>query len=417
MKAAVWLLASSLGASVAAGAALAEDKVQVPMDFFPPVGNARVIPTQKAKQSPAATACANEREAFSPEARLDGCSALIASGRWKGREIAWAYVNRCIIYKAQGLTEKALANCDQAVEQDPQSWFAYQMRGEVFEKLGNPEKALADYDKATEAGGKNVAIFANRGDLLLTKGEYDKAIADYNRAIEINDQSVLAYIGRGGAWVAKGDADSALADFDKVIEIAPDNAIAWYDRGTTYFAKGDNGKAAENLKQALTLNPKNAYAALWRFIALASDGADAKGELQAGAAKISQTAWPWPVVEFFLGAKDATQTLAAASSSDEKCEAQFYVGQERLLKKATDEATPFLRRAIEICPRNFTEYFVAAAEMKKLEPAVAAPKPESEPQTDSAPQSEAAPHADVAPKADAAPKTDAVGDGALRPGQ
>ncbi len=421
MKAVVWLLTTSLGASVAGGAAVAEDKIQVPMDFAPPPGATRLTPIPKQLQSPSATACANTGGTFSAEARIAGCSALIETRKWKGKEIAWAFANRCIVYKAQGLTDKALANCDLAIEQDPQSWFAYQMRAEVFEKKGNPDKALADYDKATRVGGRNAAIFINRGNILLAKGESDKALADYNQAIELNDQSVLARIGRGGAWVAKGDADSALADFSKAIEIAPDHAIAWYDRGTVYFVKGENGKAADDLKQALTLDPKNAYAALWRFIALASDGADAKAELQSSTAKLSQTAWPWPVIEFFLGAKDASQTLAAASNSDERCEAQFYVGQERLLKKATDEATPYLRAAIEICPKSFTEYFVAAAQLKKLEPAApsaaAAPKAESAPQTDAAPKVDAAPKTDAAPKADAAPKTDAAGDGSLRPGQ
>jgi Tfp pilus assembly protein PilF len=422
MKAVVWLLATSLVASVAGGAAMAEDKIQIPMDVYsPPNGAMRLTPLQKQLQSPSATACANSGGTFSAEARLAGCSALIETRKWKGKQIAWAFANRCILYKAQGLTEKALANCDLAIEQDPTSWFAHQMRAEVFEKLGNTEKALADYTMATQVGGRNVAIFVNRGNLLLSMGEYDKAIADYDKAIELKDESVLAHIGRGGAWVAKGDADSALADFNKVIEIAPDNAVAWYDRGTVYFAKGENGKAAENLKQALTLDPKNAYAALWQFIALSSDGADAKAELQAGTVKLSQTAWPWPVIQLFLGAKDAAQTLAAATNSDEKCEAQFYVGQERLLKKATDEATPYLRKAIEICPKNFTEYFIAAAQLKKLDgaapSAAAAPKAESAPQTDAAPKAEAAPQTDVAPKVDAAPKTDAAGDGALRPGQ
>ena len=164
----------------------------------------------------------------------------------------------------------------------------------------------------------------------------------------------------------------ALADFDKAIELTPDNSLAWFNRGSAFFAQGDAAKATENFKQALTLSPTNAYAALWLFIA--SGNANAKSELQAHAARLSQKSWPWPVVQFYLGAKDGAQTIAAASNPGEQCEAQFYVGEERALNKAANEALPYLRKAVEICPKDFGETIQAKSELKKLEAAL--PKPE-----------------------------------------
>jgi lipoprotein NlpI len=238
---------------------------------------------------------------------------------------------------------------------------------------------MADYDKAIEVGARNAAIFINRGDILLASGQPDKAMADFNQAIELNDKSTLAYIGRGGAWVAKGNADAALPDFSKVIELAPKNATAWFDRGAAYFAKGENARAAADFKQVLALDPGNAYAALWLYIARvrAGDGDAGKAELLSNAVKPFRTAWPWPVAQLFLDAKDAKATLAAAKSPGEQCEAQFYLGEDRLLKNARDEALPYLREAAATCPKNFSEYFQALNELK--------------PTADSAPKSEAAP--------------------------
>ncbi|WP_294536496.1 tetratricopeptide repeat protein [uncultured Rhodoblastus sp.] len=404
MKSSAWLSAMTLSAmSLVAlpGGASAQQRLEaqlIPDNFAAPDGAMRLIPIPKQQQSPAASACANAGGTYSAEARLAGCATLIDSGKWKGREIAWAYANRCIVYHAQGETQKAQANCDAAIQQDPGSWLAYQMRGEIAEKLGSPDKALADYDKAIEVGARNAAIFVNRGDIFLAGGHADRALADFNKAIELNDRSVLAYIGRGGAFVARGDADSAIADFGKVIELAPDKAIAWFDRGAAFFAKGENARAAQDFTQALRLDPSNAYAAIWRFLARArvGDGDAAKAELLAGSAKISRTAWPWPAAQLFLGDKDAGETLAAAKSPGDQCEAQFYLGEERLLKNARDESLAYFRKAAEICPRNFSEYFQALNELKP--PVDAAPRTGEEP-----------------PKAETAPKADETKDPVAKP--
>lgn len=394
------LLAMSLGATVAGGGALAQ---LIPDNFSEPPGATRLIPRPKQQQSPSADACANTGGKFSVEARLAGCNALIGSGRWKGREIAWAYANRCILFNAQGQTDKALANCDSAIEQDPQSWLAYQIRGEIAEKLGHPEKATADYDKAIEVGARNAAIFINRGDIFLADGKADKALADFDQAIELNDRSAQAYIGRGGARLALGDADSALTDFSKVIEIAPGNVTAWFNRGAASLAKGENAKAAEDFTQALKLQPTNVYAALWRFIARvrAGDADAAKAELQASSTQFSRTAWPWPVAQLYLGDKDAPEALAAAKTPGDRCEAQFYLGEERLLKNARDEALAYLGAAAETCPKNFAEYFQALNELKP--PVAAAPKAEAAPVKDEALRPSEAPSAEEAPKAPEAP--------------
>ncbi len=333
----------------------------------------RVVPPPKSKQSPAANACATGGGRIELDARIAACTNLIDSGKWKGKDIGWAYANRCAVYSAQGRDDKALGDCVQAILLDPDSVIPYQIRGDIALKRGESDKALADYDSAIQHGARYAAIFVDRGNLLLAKGESEKALADFNQALEINPNSARALVARGAARFTGGDFAPAIADFDKAIELTPDNSLAWFNRGSAFFAKGDAAKAAENFKQALTLSPANAYAALWLFIA--SGNANAKSELQAHAARLSQKSWPWPVVQFYLGAKDGAQTIAAASNPGEQCEAQFYVGEERAMNKAASEALPYLRKAVEICPKDFGEMIQARSELKKLE--AAPPKPEA----------------------------------------
>jgi len=367
----LWPVAIVLGAALAGTPAAAENDLNLSIPGYVPGMAPRVVPQVGGKkaQSPVAELCANP-VAPSQAKRAAACSKLIGSHRWKGKDIAWAYANRCIAYELQGERDKALADCAKAVTLDPQNAAAYQIRGKIFQSQGESDKALADYNKAIQYGAKNAAIFSDRGTLLLAKGEADKALADYNKAIAADAQKPSAYLDRGSAWLAMGEADKAVADFGKAAAMDPKNDLALFDRGAAYLAAGDSDKAASDFRQSLKMNPANAYAGLWLFMARGG-GAAAKKELQTYAAHFSKSAWPWPVMQSYLGEGSGRQALAAARSAGERCEAQFYIGEERVTQNANDEALPYLRKAVAICPKNYAEYFRAVAELKKLDPTAA----------------------------------------------
>ncbi len=371
MKVAVWRilpvsLLASLGAGLACGAALAADSYPPSMQFMPPPGATRLAPSSISRiQSPEALACEDASKSVSVDARIDACKNLIASGQWKGKEIAWAYANRCVALNAKGNHDQALADCSKAISLDPDNALAYQIRGDIMGGRDEIDKAIADYDKAEALGGKNAPLFGGRGALLLARGETDKAIADFDREVTLNGNSAAAYMDRGGAWLAKGDAAKAQADFAAAAKLSPNNDQALFNLGVSEVAGNDATKAIESFRQALKLNPANAYAALWLFVARGGD-AGAKAELRADAMKATTGAWPWPVAKFYLGDKDVTQTLAGATSPGARCEAGFYIGQERLLKKARDEAIALLRKAVETCPKSFVETYRATAQLKEL---------------------------------------------------
>jgi hypothetical protein len=37
----------------------------------------------------------NKGNSFSPDLRINGCTAAIQSGKWSGKNLAWAFNNRC----------------------------------------------------------------------------------------------------------------------------------------------------------------------------------------------------------------------------------------------------------------------------------------------------------------------------------
>jgi tetratricopeptide (TPR) repeat protein len=56
---------------------------------------------------------------FSIEERIDGCTAIISSGRYGRKNLARAYNNRGFAWTAKGDLDRATADFDEAVRLDP----------------------------------------------------------------------------------------------------------------------------------------------------------------------------------------------------------------------------------------------------------------------------------------------------------
>ena len=368
-KAAV-VLASVL---ISTAAARAADQPAAPLTDFSGFGNhampaapeAGVAP--KRSQSPAALACANSDGKAAPAQRAGACSVLIDSHKWTGKDIAWAYANRCAALAALKQNDKALADCSEAIAQDGDLAIAHEVRGQLYSKHGDYAQAIADFDKAIALGASNAGVFSGRGVLRLLAGDARGALADFDREVEIAGGDANSWLDRGSAQLGVGDDARAEQDFAKATELNPKDPQAWLSRGVATLSAGDKAKAAEYFDEALKRDPNMSYAALWRF--LARDGsAQASAELQAFSAKAPKT-WPYAVTQLYLGHASDAETLAAASGGDQQCEAQFYVARNQIMKGDVKTATPGLQRAVDNCPKNFIEYFRAAAELKKVEAA------------------------------------------------
>jgi len=121
------------------------------------------------------------------------------------------------------------------------------------EANGNYDRAIADCNKAIEINPNDAVAYYNRGSVYPDKGNYNQAIADFNKAIEINPDYAKAYANQGIAYARNGNYDKAIANFIKAIEINPNDASGYYNRGVAYFGKDDFDKAWEDVHKAESL--------------------------------------------------------------------------------------------------------------------------------------------------------------------
>ncbi|HEY4847628.1 MAG TPA: tetratricopeptide repeat protein [Methylocella sp.] len=280
------------------------------------------------------------------------------------------FVIRSLFYysSVQRDYDRAVADLSDAIRLDPKSAGPFFIRGRVYAAKRDYDRAIADYTEAIRLDPKPV-LLSDRGNAYRDKHDYDRAIADYTEAIRLDPKYAIAFNNRGRAYIAKQDSDSAIADYTEAIRLDPKFALAFRRRGTAYSAKQDYDRAIASLNDAVRLEPKSAVTVLWLYLMRARSGAEtAASELETNAKNLNQPDWPYPLVELFLGRRTLETTFAAATKLDERCTAQFYVGEWQLLRDDRLAAKVSMTAAVEICPKDLIEYDVALAELQRLRP-------------------------------------------------
>src|SRR5215510_6062274 len=81
---------------------------------------------------------------------IDACTRAIASGKYKGRDLAVLYSNRGSEWYDKNNNDRAMRDHDEAIRIDRTYGAAYSNRGNVYSSLGQRERAVQDYNKALE---------------------------------------------------------------------------------------------------------------------------------------------------------------------------------------------------------------------------------------------------------------------------
>lgn len=303
-----------------------------------------------------------------PDRRIAGCTALIASGDESEVDLFGDYVSRGNAHADRQDYDQAIADYGEALKRNPTRAVVFYDRAAAYRMKRDYDKAIADYDRAIALNPRYEDAFVNRGVAYAGKGDTDRAISEFTTALMLDGGDAAAYRNRGDAYVDKGDFALAREDYDEAIRRAPDDADTYRSRGYLHFYAGEFSAAEDDLARVLAAEPDDVYALIWRHLAAARAGkANGDDRLERSPAA-RHSGWPGPVIELLLGSRLADATLEAAATPEQQCEAQFYVGEWKLLRGDTPGASAAWQIAVGRCPRSFTEYKGARAELKRLNP-------------------------------------------------
>ncbi len=192
-------------------------------------------------------------------------SDAISSGDLSGEDLAVAYYDRGMIYRAQNDNAMALADSDMAIKLNPKYGDAYNLRVGIHMANGESDKAIEDmtallaFDPQNPVAHANLASAYNgRALKSFSAGQKDKAIVDLGEAIRLNPETKAYYANRANIYLSTGRYDLAVGDFDVVIKTTPDDASALVGRGNAYAKLGKPELAKADFDAAKTISPGDA---------------------------------------------------------------------------------------------------------------------------------------------------------------
>jgi tetratricopeptide (TPR) repeat protein len=203
-------------------------------------------------------------------------------------------VIRCIAYASRRKFDKALPDCNAAVDQSFRDGTVYDYRGKVYldegnftaarddvqgalsrgvlwastinrmgtiyDRMGQTQDALDEFLKSTTAELTFGLAYANAALMYKKLNETQKAFQFYEKASLFDPQLSVAYSGRGYLFQGRGDADSALREVNEGIKADPYSADLYIARGGFYGEMlRDYQKAETDFRHAHDLDPESSY--------------------------------------------------------------------------------------------------------------------------------------------------------------
>ena len=284
-----------------------------------------------------------------------------------------ALTDRGLAYLAAGDPDHALQDFSQAIKLRPDFIPAYMNRAQVYIRRSDFNSAIRDYDKVLQLNSSYLPGIVARAAARAAAKQYDEAIADLDDAIRLNTGDASLWERQADIYSEKGEYPHAIRDLNTALRLRPGDAALLAERGYLEAYLRDYDSAARDLSASLAARKDNAYPALWLYLVQRKSGKSGTEDLQKNVEGIKMDVWPAPVLKFYLGSLDAEGVLAAAKNADaikamaQRCEADFYLGEDALLRGKTDDAVKLFQHCVATGLSAYVEYRGAVAELNKLQ--------------------------------------------------
>jgi tetratricopeptide (TPR) repeat protein len=138
--------------------------------------------------------------------------------------------------------DKALSECEIAVQLDPNFAKIFEYRGDIYDEMGKRDKAIINYKRAIQLDPELVDA---REIMLNIESEIKKEI----------ETQVWQILVKVEEYLKNHELDKALSACETAIQLDPNYAITYDFRGTIYDEMGQRENALVNYQKAIHLDP------------------------------------------------------------------------------------------------------------------------------------------------------------------
>lgn len=140
--------------------------------------------------------------------------------------------------------DKALSECETAIQLDPDFSVAYNYRGEIYDEMGLLEKAITNYQKAIELDPEDKEAWEN----LLS--------AEFGLEEEFEDSIIKERLDQALEYANDGEFEKAVSECEAVKPNLPSIAIAHNYMGLILQTANQLELAVDSYARAVKLNPR-----------------------------------------------------------------------------------------------------------------------------------------------------------------
>ena len=212
---------------------------------------------------------------------------------------------------------------------------------------------------------------------LAASDRHVEALEMYSRATTLLDASPYAWYGASLSALALGRVAQANATMAQVQQRSKDSG--WYRRRAYDALRlGLDAAAAADARTFLAQSGWDADSVYAAFVAALAHQRlgqphEAAAILEAARSTANIPAWTLAVADYLDDRLTADALLGRAASTGEKTEAHAYIGFRSAIAGRVDEALAHFRWVHEQGARNYPEFAMAKAELRRLEESVLKP--------------------------------------------
>ena len=156
--------------------------------------------------------------------------------------------------------QRAIADCTQAIDLNPQHGGAYNLRGAARYEIDDFEGAIADYTESLRIDPAQANVLTNRGHARFESNDFEGAMADFTDSLRLDPDNADANYGLGNIYWHQGNLDSAAEAYAEVLRIEPERTDACVNCGEIFFELETYELSLDFFTTARALAPDDPFA-------------------------------------------------------------------------------------------------------------------------------------------------------------
>lgn len=229
----------------------------------------------------------NGKDGAKPDSIINGCTAVIQSGKYAKNNLTIAFNLRGLAYYKKREYDAAIEDYNQAISLNPNFAEAFNNRGEAYLLKKDYKRAIAEYDQAIKLDATNWSSFNGRGGAFNHLQQYDQALRDYSEAVRLNPKHPWPWLNRCLVYVTLNQLAAALRDCNtSIVDLG--YTVARENRAIVYLKLGRLDEAIADFNEVIREFGNDAEPLFGRGVAKRKMGNTAGADVDIMAAKSIQ---------------------------------------------------------------------------------------------------------------------------------